>query len=198
MKPAGFFAVRFLVLYAVLVAPWPGVQNAYALLFRGGGNLVFGSTGSARFVAGDSNAGAPDTYIEVRQRRGHNWVRLGVNSREVGYVPTILCAALILATPITWARRPRALLLGMFGVSVFIGLRLAVMVLHASYLDLQGQPVWHDHFWARTLFAGVIHVGVGSTASCLAPILIWILVTFRRDDIAMILAKPRSSADCFV
>ena len=53
MKP-GRIWIRFILLltvyYAILIAPWPGLEDAYARLFRAGAQFVLGSYGSAGAV----------------------------------------------------------------------------------------------------------------------------------------------------
>lgn len=194
-KQIVWFFVRFLIVYGLLMAPWPGLQVAYRKLLTTGGDFVFGSSGfpeGKRFHAVDDK-GEADTKIFVRHRRVSGLVSMNINSRQVGYLPTVVLTSLILATPILLWRRVRAFFWGFLLVNGFVVCRLAIMLLYSANKDLtvSAQPT----VWAKTVAAGVLFVGVGQPLSYIVPILIWVLIALRRDDLAMILPgyRPRKA-----
>lgn len=200
LKPAAVFLLRFLVVFLLLVAPLSVTKRAYASLLRFGGTCLFASftsSGTVYFyptstltpqdVPKGYQLPAPhrglDIHLKLTSRNSATHMSiLHTNSRYIGYVPTAFVAALILATPIPWPRKWRALLWGMLLVSAFVALKFAVWLVFAFGKD---NPVAIFHFGSfgrgvmRHLY-GVIVTGVPGTY--IFPLPIWILVTFRRAD----------------
>ena len=191
----GFFW-RFALVYGLLIAPWPGFNAAYGRYFRILGQTVFAREGDRRilhFEAVPKNLHRVlDTRIALANRdqmdrEGRGPVRyLELDSRGVGWVPTVLTFALIVATPIPWLRRCWALLWGMLTVHGFILVSVAVYIWNNS-TDLALLTV--APFW-KQIIAGleetlITQMGV----SFVVPVLIWILVTIRRQDVD---ARPRN------
>ena len=184
-KGSAGFVLRVLVFYGLLVLPWPGLREAYSGLFRGGANVIFGPLGSeVRIWFGPPlDDFGPDKDVELAlQRKGSNTVRATpINTRLTGYLPTASVIALILATPIRWSRRWKALLWGILWVNAFIALRLAITLLYA----LTSQPPYIEGvtpFWSNVAYR-IYEVAVRAPpTSFVVPVLIWILVVFRRRD----------------
>ena len=103
-------------------------------------------------------------------------------------------AGLILATPIPWPRRGRAFFWGMILLHAFVALRLATLIIYGFTLDTPGPLALPDAFWGRTLRAVILTFSVGQGLSYIVPILIWMLVSLRREDLAMILPGRRLSS----
>ena len=177
------FALRLALLYGLLVTPWPGLKDGYAAVFRAGGNALFsrcGAEGSVRFVPADPEQQREwDTELHLF-RRGHPIVwRIGYSSRYASYLPTVTVTALILAAPIPWSRRWRALPLGLLLVHVFIAFRVAVSVLHG----FRGVDLFvFSPLWNRAVDLGYEILSISTVTSCLVPALIWIVVSLRSDD----------------
>ena len=98
-----------------------------------------------------------------------------------GYVPTAVLVALMLATPIAWRRKWRALALGLLLVQGFVALRVGVALLAGfsrvglgdrRLLDVSPAAVWGLKR-ADQILAGDLHM------TYIAPLLIWILVVVR-------------------
>lgn len=200
LKPAAMFLLRFLLVFLLLLAPLSVTKRAYASLLRFGGTCLFASfppNGTVHFfptstltpedVPKGYKLPAPDRGLDIhlkltsRSSRTHMTI-LHTNSRYIAYVPTAFVAALILATPIPWPRKWRALLWGMLLVSAFVALKFAVWLVFAF---ARNDPVAMFHFGPfgrgvmRHLYS-VIVTGVPGTY--IFPLPIWILVTFRRAD----------------
>ncbi len=192
IKPVRGFSFRLVLVYVMLIIPWPGLEEAYATLFRAGGTFVFGSFGSegvVRFLQSDlPDNSTRDTLIVFSTRKPlhpNGYMRIKktcTSSRYGGYIPTILVIALILATPISWLRRAWTLLWGMGLVHTFIAFRLLVKIFYLLSGDPEVPLFVLNPFWETVLnFAYDIFVfRLGS--SFVIPIFIWILVTFRRED----------------
>ena len=107
------FAWRLLLYYVLLgVAPWPGVRDAYADLFRATGNAVFGSfgrTGHTLFQPAPASLRMWDTRVLFRFEASPRRSRLTYNAWISGWIPVATLVALVLATRISWSRRWKAL-----------------------------------------------------------------------------------------
>ncbi len=128
-----------------------------------------------------------DTKIVVGARGCRQVGTIGHNSRMTGYLPTVEVIALILATTIPWRRRWRALLWGFVLVNGFIAMRLAITLLHL----FSGQWPWALYapgpFWGRILDGTYEVVGISPMLGFAAPVFIWIVATFRREDLGRFL-----------
>ena len=186
---AGFF-LRLLVCYVLLMAPWPGLEEGYAKLYRTGAEAVFGNVGSpgaVTLVPGPPADTTHDTDLFVRNHKTGAEPGLGISSRYDAYLPTAFFIALIVATPLTWERKGWPLFWGLVGVHLFVGLTLLLRILYM----FSGPTALFtlDPFWRRALAGTVQVVLVAPLAWLIIPTFIWIIVTFRRDDVAAILAK---------
>lgn len=148
-----FLAALF---FAVLMAPWPGLQRGYAAVFRTGGDVLFSRTfwfwtqGRVRFLdldaqdlVGQVNAvipgqlppgvqpppatGVKDTLmVLMNTATPASTGQLRTSSRYIAYVPMAMVVALILATPLPGSRRFRALVWGLVGIHAFVAIRLSL------------------------------------------------------------------------
>ena len=190
------FVLKLLLLYGLLAAPWPGVRGAYSVAYRAAANLVFGSFGGGvvRFRASPSGREEMDAEIVIRNRRSPVAGTTPHNSRMTGYLPTAEVIALILATPIPWPRRWRALLWGVVLVHGFVALRLVITLLHWFSVEEPWALYDPSPFWGNVLSTLFEFAVLAPTCTFLVPALIWILVTFRRSDWATIVENaPRKS-----
>ena len=209
-KATLLFFVIFLLVFLPLVVPTSGLHSAYASVFRGGGNLLygaFGSQGRVRFLplladgpvtGGTASAAADDDIdmiIEVENVRTGGWRRHEGSTRVQGYLPTAFTVALVLATPIPWRRRARALALALVLVSVYVALRVLVFLLWEFSGD--GEPAFLSiPAWGRSILEYLYWVFVTSFAGCyLAPLPIWFLVCFpwRSEPKAQRNAAPKGA-----
>ena len=113
---------------------------------------------------------------------------LGYSSRYVGYLPTATLIALVIATPTPWSRRWRALFWGLVLVNGFVGVRVAIgLVVGFREVGL----FVYGPFGKTVVDLAYKAVAVSPVTSCVVPALIWILVTFRREDFDTVLRKRR-------
>lgn len=202
LKPLAGFLARFLLIFLLLEAPWPGLDRAYAASFRAAGNLVFGRlspTTSVRFIerAAFSPADMPpgaqlppecrtaDTIVELRSRPNAAawavaWRPMG--PAAIGYAPTAFLLALIAATPLSGARRWRALVGGLLLVNLYVCARVLLALVwafsgHTPFaLFMPGPLAWRALDTATDVL-------VTSFAGCYAvPVAIWLLVAVQRSD----------------
>lgn len=189
---AGFFC-RLLVIYGLLVIPWPGVKAAYVALNSGGGNLIFRSLipgGRVVFHPVPPPAGKFDTHIYFLNLQSGATGMVPTSGRDPAYVQTVFLVSLVLATPLPWRRRLWALLWGLILVNMAIACRLLICVLHefsSARLSLlaPGPP------WENLLQRAYDFTGGDVVMMLMLPVFIWILVSFRRDDYRMIVDRTR-------
>lgn len=200
-KRLGLFFVFAAILYAAFMAPWPGVEGAYAKLYRGTCNVVFARfwfwpDGGVRFLniktlqTGDLPPGAPrffaigtfDTLMELRSRRAPGSMGyLRTSTRYVGYGPTAVVLALVLATPLPWRRRALALLWSFLAVNAFIVLRISLTLAAAGFAADKKYALFELGSLARGVLTRAENIlSDNPTVSFVAPALIWFLLAFRQ------------------
>ncbi len=196
LKRISVFFLVSLVLYGVFIVPWPGVMDGYRWCFRKAGTLLLGSigdSGTVAFEALPATDHAADTRLVLRNRRapGAN-APFPFKASLVGYRPTIFLLALVLATPIAWSRRWRALLWGLLWVNVFVAFRVWLLLVNA-FSNENPLAVYSFSPFFKSLFEPLVAVMFLSPAThYTAPAFIWLLVTFRRGDIEALLGSKRS------
>lgn len=186
-KSISHFLCWFALLYGVLLVPWPGLKQSYGDYFQSLIRLVF-TEHSGRILRVESTTQAPspiDTRITLANREQLDGLGKGpakmldLDSRGIGFIPTALVAALTLATPLPWRRSLTALFLGLLLVHGFILFSVGVYLWDESF-DLG--LVTLNPFW-KAMVDGLEETFVTQIgASFVVPVLMWLLVTFRRQD----------------
>lgn len=190
------FIVRLLVFFGLL-AWFPGPQllrGAYLTFCRYGAGVLFDTripagasfqTLSKRFAVRFQ----PDTTRDktkdidallVIPRRG--FIRPNFDVWSGGYLPFAEVIALVLATPIPWRRRWKALVWGAIGANAFLVWRIFLVLVVAVTIPQLGVFPDLAPVWRKTI--QVVHdVTMALQTSWVVPILIWIIVTIRRRDL---------------
>ena len=187
--PAMKFLLRFVVIFGLLIAPWPGLNQAYSCYFQSLGQMVFGTSGEGpRKVTVEPSSGKReglDTRIVLQNTAltagdGKKLVRAEeIDSRSIGWVPTALTVALVLATPIPWTRRLTALAAGLVLIHLFIFLSLQSWIWNNSpSVSLLTLSSFWQHAVDELNYALMNQLGISFSV----PVVIWTLVTFRRQD----------------
>ena len=114
---------------------------------------------------------------------------LHTNSWTFGYLPTAFVASLILATPIPWSRRWRALLWGFVLVSACVLLRFVPWLFDSFSKNDPINLFALDPFWRRVVRHGYKFLVLGVAGAYVLPLPIWALVSFRRGDWATVFGK---------
>ncbi len=183
------FLWRFALVYGLLIAPWPGFNAVYGKYFRALGQTVFAREGKRRILhfeaVPEELHHALDTRIALANRdhldpQGRGPVHyLELDARSVGWVPTALLIALVLATPIPWRRRGWSVFLALLAVHGLILFSLAVYIWnHSTEIFLLAlHPFWKQVAGdcEETL---ITQMG----PSFVFPVLIWLVVTLRTED----------------
>ncbi len=175
------FSARLIVVYGLLLAPWPGINSSIASLYCSCGNAVFGSVareGVVLFHPIKTPTATIDTHIHVRNLRTDGDYTVGVRGRNEAYLPLAVFVALALATPMPWRRRFGSLLLGLVAVVAVILGRHFVLVLFQCAHPSVGllAPVYP---WNMVLATGKILAADDIVMSMAASFLVWLVVCFR-------------------
>jgi hypothetical protein len=102
---------------------------------------------------------------------------LDFDTLGLGWRPTALLIALIVATPISWARRRWALFWGLIWQNAFLLVFLGFLIWNeSSEISLVNLTPFWKHLASNFKDALVGQAGLA------VPVAIWVLVTFRRID----------------
>jgi hypothetical protein len=194
------FLWRFVLIYAILIAPWPGWNETYSAGFRAAGNAIFGSHEGQRLLYFEptlqtQGLASIDTRIVLANRdqadsSGKGPGRyLGIEPRSVGWTPTALIIALIVSTPLPWSRRLWGLLWGLAIINLFVVVSVWVYIWNESTeVSLVALSPFEKEIADALQYTLVTQLGISFTF----PILVWALVLFRREDFAGVAAFGKS------
>ena len=138
-KPVLLFASHALVL-ALLIGFWPSPRAVYPGIFRAQARAVF-STGEPPALtlrkATGASLGEKDTFVEAfdGEAAEPSW-RLSISAVRLGYWPSAVLVAMLLAMPMAARRRLVAVGLGVAWLHVFALGRLELEILRA-FAELQ-------------------------------------------------------------
>jgi hypothetical protein len=193
--------IRFWIVFGLLIFPWPNLDNFYGAYFRLLGTLAFSRESGPRMVRFDphelrhgfSTLGTEmilgNRYLVDSSGKGAVTL-VDLDTRSIGWVPTALTIALILATPMPWRRACWALLWGIVLIHLFILLSLQAAIWDQSPVLSLGEPSPMGQWLADALYYTLI---TQMGASFAAPVVIWIAVTFRAGSIVTKNGPPRVS-----
>ncbi len=192
------FLVRVIVLYGVLMAPWPGLSEGYAAFYRGCAGVFLSSFpggGVVRFEPLSPPDGVRDTQIVCSKRGSQVVASMPTGSRYGGRAPTALLVALVLATPIPWSRRCLGLFFGLLLVNIYVGWRISLNLLD-FYTAPHSLALYEiGPFFKPVLSATKEFVAGGITGAYFPPIFIWILVSLRRTDLIKVVRQQDVARD---
>ena len=183
------FVGSLLLFYALLAAPWPRVAPTYATLFRFAGNSASGALGSGatiHFGVPANHTGGADVLISLKTPWHSQPLATELSSRLTGFLPTAQVAALVLATPIPWYRRLRALFWAVLLVNCFLAARVACVV-YVLY-SMAAPPA----LLPGPILADLVSIVASPTPAFLVPPIAWLVITFRSEDLQSALGNlPR-------
>lgn len=191
-KPVLLFLLRFTLVFVLLMAPWPGWVDGYGEYFRALGRKCLrhpGGGGLAKFTRSPAPSDGLDITIYLTNadmvERGGNapatWVKIG--SRVLGLIPTALLMALILATPVPWWRRARALGWGLVWIHGFIVTAIFLAICRQFQIAQTSLGVFEWSPPGKWIVEWLYQIAVEHIGARLAlTVVIWVLVTFTRED----------------
>jgi len=183
------FLVTFAVIFTVLMLPWLGLAEGYMAVFRTVGTWCFSRDEGRREVtfleSPDKSVRPTYARVEIANRErlkldGSGPVRnLDFDVRGLGWKPTALLIALVLASPLPWKRRLTALCSGLLWIQFAVMGFLAFAIWNeSSEIGLATMsPYWKAiaNEWQHAFIA---------LFSLASPFMVWALVTFRTTDVA--------------
>jgi hypothetical protein len=194
------------------MAPWPGWEETYGELYSSAAAILFESSDPSRSVrirhvipqrGSASETWSRDMSLRL-QVRGHRVgfreipaFSTGRSSRYTGYAPTALAIALVLATPVSWRRRLRALPWAVLLASGFSALMLAIWI-HGWFYGQECASLaqFSAQYAARArMVASLLETSGDMAPYYVAPVFIWALVSLRPRDLESLFEKP-ANAKC--
>jgi hypothetical protein len=134
LKPVALFALQAFLL-ALLIGWWPTPRALYPPLLRAQAEplLEAGAGGALTVLPSDAALEGSDTVMESRNPR---W-RADFSLLRLGWWPTAVLVALVLATPMPGRRRALALLGGFLWIEAYVLVRLFAQAEYATYEALR-------------------------------------------------------------
>lgn len=177
------FALRFALVYGVLVVAWPLARGVHRPLYCALGNALFdGGDAAARFRPLDTGTDLDVQVVLTKRGPPTVTARMENSSRLVAYMPLVSLVALVVASPIPWKRRRRALWQGLALATAFVAVRMAIPI-RRDFSRADALQVHHPGALGRWLLEVGERALLDAPASFfVVPILIWVLVAFRRQD----------------
>lgn len=177
-KTWAVLALRFALVFVLLVLPWPGFRESFAGLIRRELGLVLKAVVFQHEVRVCEARDAPHPSIDIRvllrnpmgtAAEGQPLAREATfDSRSIGWMPHAMMLALVAATPVAWRRLWRILAAGLAGAHLLVLATFVVGVLNAV-VD-EHSPRWI--YWGEQ---GLYHVLVENLwSSFVGPFLLWI------------------------
>lgn len=177
------FCGRFLLLFGLSLIPWPGLPAVCGSYFRAVGQLAFASKAGPRSLEFEPHEGHETRIVivnrELMHADGSGPVRnLDLDSFNFTWRPASLFLALILASPVSWPRRTSAMVAGGVCLQMFLLFVLGFAIWNQS---TEVGLVSLSPFW-KQITENTLQILVGQL-NIAAPVLIWLMVTFRREDL---------------
>lgn len=181
------FVAMFVAVFVVLILPWP--TGVYLGFFRVMATAVFSSDEGRREVrfldATEPTLRVTRTRVEIANRDllkadGSGPIRFfDLDGFRFGWLPTAFLIALVFASPLPMSRRLFALAWGLpFLQLVILALLAFIIWTESAHVGL----VTASPFLLNLATDLRLHLAVQIALG--APVLIWLLVTFRREDFA--------------
>jgi hypothetical protein len=196
------FLCWFVPFYALLLIPWPGSRDLYGAYLRSVAKLVLTATDGRRILRFDDVPPASrnhtlDTRITVANREQLDAngfgraIMLDFDSHGIGWVPTALLIALVVATPVPWRRRSWALAWGLLAIHALILFSIQIYIWNQSDTASGLSLIELSPFW-KIIVSGLEETLVTQLGASFAiPVFIWIFATFRAEDLEALSAERR-------
>jgi len=189
------FLLKAAVFYALLSAPFSLYDKAYGMFYRQVAGYVFHDFRDGGFVMFRELDDPATTHVLIgsyallRPDKTTETLERFVNTRYLGYIPTVLLISLVLASPVPWKRMIVALAAGLLLVTMLILFKQWISLLwhceHNKWLNLTNFSGTRQH-----LFMFIYGIVCASSSTVLYFVVaIWLLATFRLDDFKTVKEK---------
>jgi hypothetical protein len=183
------FLLKASVIYALLSAPLSFYDETYGQFYRNMAGKLLGRFHDSGFVRFSSMSKPEMTHLNIGNYKlaladgSFDTAAVDVNTRILGYLPTILLIALVMASPVPWRRRLLAVSIGWFLVMGLVIFKQYIFILDQCEKN-QWLKLTNYTGFSKTLF-DFMNTFI-STSSFTVPYFvvgIWLLVTFRISDL---------------
>jgi hypothetical protein len=182
------FLLKALLIYGLLSAPLTIYDKAYGQFFRKVAEVFFSKFRENGFVKFREWKTPATTHVNigsyalVRPDGTSKTVTNDINTRYLGYIPTVLLIALVIASPVSWRRKLIALPIGLVLVTL-----LVIFKEWISLLYLCDQNPWlnltsYTETGKKLLSFIYRFISVSSSSVLYFVVAIWLMVTFRVED----------------
>ncbi len=189
------FLLKAIVIYGLLSAPISFYDETYGKLYRNVAGIFFSKFRDSGFVKFKEGKQPATTHVNVgnyalvRPDGTSRTAYVDINTRFLGYLPTILLISLVLASPVPWKRRLIALAVGLVLVTLLVIFKQWIGLLwlceESPWLQLTNFTV------SGKKLLGSVNTIISVSASTVLyfVVVIWLLVTFNKDDFKTIKVK---------
>jgi hypothetical protein len=187
-KTLMLFLLKALLIYGLLSVPLTYYDATYGKFYRKVAGMFFSKFRESGFVLFKEWKDPATTHVNignfalVRPDGSSNTASVDINTRYMGYIPTILLLSLVLASPVPWKRRLIALATGLILVMFLIMFKQWIALLTVcdqfSWLQLTN----FTGTGKKLLTFANTFISVSSSTVLYFVVAIWLLVTFRVDD----------------
>ena len=191
------FLLKAALIYGLLAIPLSFYDETYGKFYRACGKTLFDTfrgDGFAKFEDGPAREITQvgiGNYALVRPDNTAMVFAFAINTRYLGYLPTILLICLILASPVPWKRKIVALMIGFLLVTCLImfkqWIELLVICEQNSWLKLTDFSPTQK----KMLDFGNKVLSKNSSTILYFVVAIWLLITFRLDDVRPVKKKQQ-------
>jgi hypothetical protein len=182
------FLLKAILIYGLLSAPLAVYDETYGKVYRQIAGFFFSKfreTGVVKFREWKEPATTHiniGNYNLVRPDGTSKTLYVDINTRYLGYLPTILIISLVLASPVSWKRKLIALPSGLILVTLLVMFKQWIALLWLC----DGAPWIQLTNFAETgkkmLTLANTLISVSASTVLYFVVLIWLMVTFRVDD----------------
>jgi len=183
------FLLKALLIYGFLSLPLSFYDEAYGNFYRkiaGTTFEKFRGTGFVRFREGKEPS---STRVNIGNhelaRRSDGAIKtagIDINTRYLGYIPTILLISLVVASPVPWKRKLMALVAGLILVTLLVLFKQWISLLWRCDQNPWLQLTDFTDHGKKTLAYAYNFISVTSSSILYFVVAIWFLVTFRAAD----------------
>jgi hypothetical protein len=185
---SGFFSI-FLITYIILLLP-AGPGKAYGNFLRNIANktlnginkdeLILLKENSSKEKAGDTRLYLSNKALKVSDT-DYTTAIYPLKLKRIGFIATAFLISLIIAAPVSWRRKLTALLIGFSIMTIFVLIKLRIIILH-TYAISQSIGLHQDPEEIKRITFWDEIFGTLNTNGYYMAILIWLVVTFRKND----------------
>ena len=196
-KPILSFFIIFIISFTVLKFFNFGLNETYNKIIVDAGNVF-----ARNFINENKELKRVFQLIYKKETAGKEFILIGVGNTDIrtpegqiamfgmqveyssfAYFPLILLVSLIIASPIPLLRRMLALIGGLTTIHIYFLLKIIIILLYAKDFDLTLALGWGESMRSIINYLyDLLIVNTPTGTSILYCLLIWILITFKKND----------------